>query len=157
MKYICSLIVVTDMERSKRFYRELLGQSIVSDLGANVTLSGGFALQTRRSWAGFLEMPETEIVCGGNDAELYFEEEAFDAFLEKLKSSGAALVHPAKEHPWGQRVVRFYDPDRHIVEVGESMTRVVGRFLSGGLSMEETAARMDVPIGFVRAYAPKDA
>jgi len=157
MEYICNLIVVADMERSKRFYRELLGQSVVSDLGANVTLSGGFALQTKRSWADFLGKDETEVRFGGNDAELYFEEEAFGAFIEKLQNYGAALVHPPKEHPWGQRVVRFYDPDGHIVEVGESMARVVGRFLKDGLTMEETAARMDVPLGFVQAYAPKDA
>jgi len=157
MEYICNLIVVTDMERSKRFYRELLGQNVVADLGANVTLSGGFALQTQRSWAGFLEKDETEVKLGGNDAELYFEEKDFDAFIEKVKTYGAVLVHPPKEHPWGQRVVRFYDPDLHIVEVGESMARVVGRFLQDGLTMEETAARMNVPIGFVQAYAPKDA
>jgi len=26
--------------------------------------------------------------------------------------------------PWGQRVIRFYDPDMHIVEVGESLESV---------------------------------
>jgi hypothetical protein len=29
-------------------------------------------------------------------------------------------VHPLREQPWRQRVVRFYDPDHHIIEVGES-------------------------------------
>ncbi len=37
MKYICTLLVVEHMERSKQFYREVLGQEVVSDLGANVT------------------------------------------------------------------------------------------------------------------------
>lgn len=55
------------------------------------------------------------------------------------------------EHSWGQRVVRFYDPDKHIVEVGENIIMVVRRFLNSGLSIEDTAIRMDVPIDYVKS------
>jgi hypothetical protein len=55
------------------------------------------------------------------------------------------------EHPWGQRVIRFYDPDRHIIEVGENMKMVVRRFLQRGLSIDETAVRMDVPVDYVKS------
>lgn len=34
---------------------------------------------------------------------------------------------------WGQRVVRFYDPDKHIIEVGVNMLMVVRRFLNSSL------------------------
>ena len=50
------------------------------------------------------------------------------------------------EHSWGQRVIRFYDLDGHIIEVGEDMKMVVNRFLSSGMDMEEVSARMDVSI-----------
>ncbi|WP_293659630.1 hypothetical protein [Phascolarctobacterium sp.] len=49
--------------------------------------------------------------------------------------------------------MRFYDPDRHILEVGENMKAVCQRFLNSGMSIEETAVRMDVPEKFVRACA----
>lgn len=49
------------------------------------------------------------------------------------------------EHSWGQRVVRFYDPDGHIIEVGEEMKMVVERFLASGMTMEDVSRRMDVP------------
>ena len=55
------------------------------------------------------------------------------------------------EHSWGQRVVRFYDPDNHIVEVGENIIMVVRRFLNSGLSIEDIAVRMDVPIDYVKS------
>ncbi|NOV61327.1 hypothetical protein B0H39_000243 [Clostridium beijerinckii] len=55
------------------------------------------------------------------------------------------------EHSWGQRVVRFYDPDKHIIEVGENMVMVVKRFLNSGLSIEETAIRMDVPVDYIES------
>ena len=48
------------------------------------------------------------------------------------------------EHSWGQRVVRFYDLDGHIIEVGEEMKMVVERFLASGMTMEEVSRRMDV-------------
>jgi hypothetical protein len=58
-------------------------------------------------------------------------------------------VHGVKEFPWGQRVIRFYDPDRHILEVGEKMEMVCKRFLDSGMTVEETSKRTMLPIEFV--------
>ena len=88
---------------------------------------------------------------GANSAEIYFEEEDFDAFADRLKTLAVDYVHPVKEHAWGQRVVRFYDPDRHIVEVGENMKAVCRRFLNSGMTPEQAAERMDVPIRYVKS------
>ena len=85
-----------------------------------------------------------------NTVEVYFEEDDFDGFAKRLKTLAVAYIHPVKEHPWGQRVVRFRDPDGHIIEVGERMTAVCRRFLDSGLTPEQTAARMDVPVDYVR-------
>ena len=48
-------------------------------------------------------------------------------------------------------MVRIYDPDRHIIEVGENLKTVCKRFLDGGMTPEQTAERMDVPVKFVNA------
>lgn len=150
MDYQCTLIAVRDMERSRRFYCGLLGMTVTADFGANVTLSDRVLLQTLDTWKGFIHREESEIFLGNNAAELYFEEEDMDGFLKRLAATpGIEYVHPPMEHAWGQRVVRFYDPDRHIIEVGESMTMVVRRFLESGLSTEETAKRMDVPLEYI--------
>jgi catechol 2,3-dioxygenase-like lactoylglutathione lyase family enzyme len=152
MKYTCTLIAVKDMEKAKRFYHDVLGLEVVADFGANVTLTGGIALQTVDTWKNFIHKQEEEIVFGNNACELYFEEENMDAFIGKLESrEGIVYVHPLLEHSWGQRVVRFYDPDHHIIEVGENMIMVVKRFIATGLSAEETAARMDVPVDYVKS------
>ena len=150
MKFKNPLVVVKDMEKSKAFYREVLGLRGVSDFGANVVLTGGLAMQTEESWR---EFTGKDISYGGNDGEVYFEEDNFDAFAEKLEGiSGIEYVHPVIEHRWGQRVVRFYDPDRHIIEVGENMKTVCRHFLDSGMTPEETAVRMDVPLKAVKAY-----
>ena len=75
----------------------------------------------------------------------------FDGFIEKLKGCDVEYVHPVVEHSWGQRVVRLYDPDRHIFEVGEDMKVVCRRFLDSGMTPEEVAKRMDVPMKFINA------
>jgi catechol 2,3-dioxygenase-like lactoylglutathione lyase family enzyme len=151
MKLKNTLLAVADMERSLTFYETVLGLQVVLDFGANKTLTGGLCLQTLETWTGFLETDR--VAFGGNDAELYFEEDRFDSFVRRLESLEIQYVHPVKEHPWGQRVVRFYDPDRHILEVGENMRAVCRRFLGSGLTPEETAARMDVPVEYVRECA----
>ena len=80
--------------------------------------------------------------------ELYFEEENFDAFLLKLHSRRdiTYLEDGVKEAEWGQRSIRFYDLDKHLIEVGENMKMVVKRFLTSGMTMEETSQRMDVSL-----------
>lgn len=150
MKFLSPLIVVSNMEKSKLFYYEVLGLKVVEDFGANVTLTGGIALQTKASWSTFIHKKDNEIVFGGNDAELYFEEDNFDSFIQRINNiTYINYVHPIVEHSWGQRVVRFYDPDKHIIEVGENMIIVVRRFLNSGLSINEVALRMDVPVDYI--------
>lgn len=152
MKFLNPMIVISNMEKSKQFYNDVLGLKVEVDFGANVTLTGGVALQTKNTWSTFIHKSGNEIVFGGNVSELYFEEDDFDAFIQKLnKLEYINYVHPMIEHFWGQRVIRFYDLDNHIIEVGENMTTVVRRFLSSGLSIEETAIRMDVSVDYVES------
>lgn len=152
MKFLSTLIVVSDMEKPKRFYYEVLGLKVIFDFGANVTLTGGIALQAKDTWLTFIQKQDSEIVFGGNVAELYFEEDDFDGFIQKINNiTYINYIHPIVEHSWGQRVIRFYDPDKHIIEVGENMIMVVRRFLNSGLSIEETAIRMDVSVDYVKS------
>ena len=94
-------------------------------------------MQTAQTYKAFIG--KEEISFGGDNFELYFEEDDFDSFAEKLKECDVEYVHPVIEHSWGQRVVRFYDPDKHIIEVGENMKVV-------GMTPEQVAQRMDVPL-----------
>ena len=141
------LLVVADMERSRNFYKTVLDLETVSDLGANVVLEGGLALQTLDSWAGFLGKTPGEIAFGGNDSEIYFETGDFDGFLRRLfETPSVELVHPPLEPRWGPGAARLYDPDRHVIEVGEAISDVCCRFRDSGLDEEGIARRMDVPV-----------
>ena len=102
-------------------------------------------LETYKDFIG-----ESEISFGSKNFEIYFEEDDFDTFAGKLKECDIVYVHPIKEHSWGQRVVRFYDPDKHIIEVGENMKVVCRRFFDSKMTLEQVAERMDVPVKFVK-------
>ena len=79
--------------------------------------------------------------------ELCFEETNFDGFLKKLKQyPDIVYLGNVVEHGWGQRVVRFYDPDGHIIEVGEDLKMVIRRFLAAGMTMEEVSVKMDASV-----------
>lgn len=149
MKLQNPLLVVRDMDRSTAFYRQVLGLEIMQDFGVNKTLTGGLCLQTAESWTELTGCQT--IVYGADNGEIYFEEDDFDSFLIRLEHCRVDYVHPVKEHAWGQRVVRFYDPDRHMIEVGENIQVVCRRFLDSGLTPEQTAKRMDVPLDFVNS------
>lgn len=143
------LIVVEDIERSKRFYRDLFGLRTTADFDGNVVLTEGLALQDRRVWE---RLVQKEIVYGDGDKELYFEENNLDAFLKKLEAYPEPIryFHKPMEHTWGQRVVRICDPDGHVIEVGEAMDFVAKRFYEAGMSLEEVSEKTQLPLDQVR-------
>ena len=123
MKLKNVLIVVSDIEVSKRFYEELFGLKVITDFGENVILTEGLVLQQKDVWQDGIKK---EVAFGGHDAELYFEESDMDGFLEKISKTEFTIDYVGEQtpdHQWGGRVVRIYDPDRHVIEIGEAVTR----------------------------------
>ena len=116
MKLKNVLIVVKDIEKSKQFYHDLFGLDVVLDNGGNVILTEGLVLQNRKIWESFLEK---EVILRSNSTELYFEEYDLDAFVEKLERLYPRIqyVNKLMTYSWGQKVVRFYDPDGNLIEV----------------------------------------
>ena len=98
------LLVVKDIEKSRKFYHDLFGIDLVLDNDGNMIL-------------------DRDIIPKSNSCELYFEEQNIEEFVEKLER-----LYPATEyanrlmtHSWGQRVIRFYDLDGNLIEVGTPM------------------------------------
>ena len=150
MKYMGSLYAIDDKERTIAFYKEVCGLRVIQGFGTNFTMTGGISFQTRESWSGFLDKEPNDITYGGNDAELYMECEDLDTFVENLmKRDDIRLIHPVKEHAWGQRGIRFYDPDQHIIEVSEPLPTVVKRLTQQGMSLEQIAEKMGLSLRMV--------
>ena len=112
-----TLIVVQDIERARQFYHDLFGLKVVCDNDGNMILTQGLALQEERYWREFLGR---DIVHENNASELYFEEPDIEGFVERLERCHPDVIYVNRlmTHSWGQRVVRFYDPDGNLIEVG---------------------------------------
>lgn len=147
MKYICPLITVSNITRSRNFYENLLGQKVKFDFGENITFHGDFAIHLD---SHFSDLIDGKLISkGSNSFELYFEEDNLDKLVEKIQKSNVELVHPLREQPWRQRVVRFYDPDRNIIEVGESMGCLINRLKVDGNSVDRIAEITGLDISFI--------
>ena len=145
MKYVCTVISVADISAARKFYEELFGVEVYQDYGRNIAFTCGLALQQDFDW--LVSIPKEKVLKTSNNAEIVFEEQDFDGFLNKLKAySDIEYLGEVIEHSWGQRVIRFYDLDEHLIEVGEDMQMVIKRFLASGMTMEEVSAKMDVSI-----------
>ena len=114
------LIVVKDIERSRQFYHDLFGIDLVLDNDGNMILTEGLVLQDEKIWKSFLDR---DIVPKSNSCELYFEEQDIESFARKLERLYPSIeyVNRLMTHSWGQRVIRFYDLDGNLIEVGTPM------------------------------------
>ena len=86
----------------------------------NVILTEGLVLQDEKIWNRFLEK---DIIRESNSCELYFEEQNIEAFAQKLERLYPSIqyVNGLMTHSWGQKIIRFYDLDGHLIEVGTPM------------------------------------
>ena len=114
------LIVVKDIEKARQFYQDLFGLTMILDNEGNMILTEGLVLQDEKIWKEFLRR---DIISKNNSCELYFEERDIDSFVEKLERlyPDIQYVNKLLTHSWGQKVVRFYDLDGHLIEVGTRM------------------------------------
>lgn len=117
MKLRNVLIVVKDIEKSRKYYHDLFGLEMVLDNDGNMIMTEGLVLQEEKYWKEFLER---DIVPRANHSELYFEEKNIEAFIEKLEAlyPDTEYVNRLMTHSWGQKVIRFYDLDGNLIEVG---------------------------------------
>ena len=120
MKLKNVLIVVKNIEKSRKFYHDLFGLDLLLDNDGNMILTEGLVLQDARIWSKFLER---DIIPENNSSELYFEESDIENFIEKLERyyPDVKYVNKLMTHSWGQKVIRFYDPDGNLIEVGTPM------------------------------------
>ncbi|RPH32768.1 MAG: glyoxalase [Bacteroidales bacterium] len=140
-------IFVKDIEVSKEFYHNLLGLEIEFDFGKNIIFKGGVAI-----W----EINPNHIIpsklgdrcanASSNRFELYFETENLEEAYKSIKASNISFLHELHEENWGQRTIRFFDPDNHLIEIGESLRCFIKRMLDSGMTQEQVSAKTGVAL-----------
>ena len=149
-KFICPLFVVRDMEVSRKFYENMLGQEVEFDFGENISFRGGFAIHLMSHYASLTG--HSDIIFNSNNAELYFESGEITALRDAVTASGVRFIHDIREQPWRQQEMRFYDPDCHIIEVGKPLDCTARRLSGSGMDARQISEAMGVPQQAIDAW-----
>jgi catechol 2,3-dioxygenase-like lactoylglutathione lyase family enzyme len=150
IKFHSAVIFVKDIELSKAFYTEILDEEIEHDFGKNVALKSGLSLWELRPQ--HIIATKLDITSKGNKIELYFESEEIDQIAMKLRENNVQFFHEIHEEPWGQRTIRFFDPDNHLVEIGEPLPVFIKNMYKKGMSVEEIEKKSGVPRNTIKEY-----
>ena len=114
------VLVVTELDRSLRFYAGCLGLPLDHRSGPYAQLATGttrLALYERRAMAATLGREVRPPADGAWGFELGFKVADIDAAWSELTADGAEAVCPPTDRPWGQRTAYVTDPDGHLVEL----------------------------------------
>lgn len=145
---LCTALFVKNIEISKSFYTKVMGFTIEHDFGINISFKEGFAI-----W----EIQDSHIIpkkVGGKNIlnrnskrfELYFETETIEDVEHTLKEHQVRFLHQIHIEPWEQKTLRFFDPDEHLIEIGETLQHLVTRLKNSGLTVEKVASKTGISI-----------
>lgn len=135
MKFICPLIVVDDIKKSRYLYESILEQTVKMDFGENLTFEGDFAIHQRNHFQSLIG--DKNVIKKSNSFELYFEHDDLTEMVEKIYELDLEFVHEIMEQPWKQQVIRFYDYDKNMIEIGERLEHVAYRLSQQNYSLED--------------------
>ncbi len=141
------VLLVKDAKKSCEFYAGVLGLTVISDFGGlNYGFKEGLAIWQLMDDNIIPQKLGLDNILDTNATsrfEMCFETTDLDNVYETLKKYGVKFLHEINTEVWGQRSIRFYDPDGHLIEVGEAMHIFVARiFEEEGKNVEAAAKRM---------------
>jgi catechol 2,3-dioxygenase-like lactoylglutathione lyase family enzyme len=123
MNVFCRTIVfVKDIEISKKFYQEVIGQKVCEDYSVIVVFENNFVIHEANALLKtiYKRSPITNKLKGKKNIDIYFETDDIEESYQTVLAHNARIIHGIEKQAWGQKVFRFYDPDNHILEIGEA-------------------------------------
>ncbi len=142
-----------DFDKMKNFYHEILKQEIEVDFGSCIGFKNGLSIwKLNKDFTISQKLGRTYDKAGNKNLEICFETDNFDEVINELNKIDLIYLHNIIEEVWGQRTIRFFDPENNLVEIGEAIHCFVKRFYNQGMTIEEVAQRTSVPINLVKEY-----
>ncbi|NDV83218.1 VOC family protein [Bacteroides sp. 51] len=155
LKHCTPVLFVKDAKIARDFYEKTLGMEVVSNFGdLNISFKEGFALWQIMEENIIPQKLGNENITNSNLAsrfELCFETDNLDTIYSALKANGTKFLHEINTELWGQQTIRFYDPDGHLVEVGEAMPIFLRRiYKEENFDIEATSRRTFTPVEMLK-------
>jgi len=150
----------SNLERARRFYEGLLGLQVSRVMSRDgkpiaVAYTAGLSIwDVDDAFSAIFGSPTADFRKPDRPAwENAFEVHDVDAMYERAIAAGSAFAHPLRELPWGQRTFRVYDPDGNIVDIGETHAAAVRRMIAQGLSFDQVAGKIGLPLETIERFA----
>lgn len=114
------LIVVKDLEKSKKYYHDLFGFCELHNNDGNMILTDGLVLQKE---CVFKEVIREDVIYKNNASELYFEETYIEGFANKLERDypDTIYINRLETLSFDQKMMRFYNLDGNLIELRTPM------------------------------------
>lgn len=150
LKFHSTVIFTKDFGLMKSFYQDVLRQKVITDYETCISFENGLSLWMLKPGYGIsIKLGYTYHAEGNKNMEVCFETDEFDQVLGELKNYDLKYLHPVMEEDWGQRSIRFFDPENNLVEIGESMPALVRRLQDIGLDYLQISEKTTLPLEFV--------
>ena len=148
------VLFVTDIARSRAVYEGAFGLVPEVETGAMVAYKGGLALwEAEYARTVLYGDPMSGMgTATRHGAEVWFECDDLAPCLHAVTGAGLTFLHPVREEPWGQMTFRCFDPDGHLIEVGETVPGFVGRMHREGMSLAAIAEKTGMSEAAVKEY-----
>ena len=156
LKNCTPVLFVKDAQIARNFYENLLGLKVKADFGGlNIIFEEGFAIWQIMDQNIISQTLGSQNITNENLTsrfELCFETEDLDNIYQKLKDSGVKFLHEINIELWGQRTIRFYDFDGHLIEIGEAMPVFLRRiYEEESFDIEATSKRTFTPVEILKS------
>jgi catechol 2,3-dioxygenase-like lactoylglutathione lyase family enzyme len=122
-------LFVEDLERSKRFYKDVFSLSVIFE-DANSAV-----FRFANTLINLLEIPAARELIGpgvvaspgaGSRFQLTIPVDDVDAACADLKAHGVQLLNGPMDRVWGVRTACFTDPGGHVWELAQQLPRAEG-------------------------------
>lgn len=109
----CITFNVSDLEKSKKFYEEILGLEKKYEYSSYVGFEcGGIEI-------GLIPKTAKERKRASSGPSVEFIVTDVKKFYDKLKHKGVKFIKKLHEEPWGGKQATFTDPDGNILEIAQ--------------------------------------
>jgi len=148
------VLFVTDIARSRAVYEGAFGLVPEVETPLMVAYKGGLAIWEATSARTVVYGDPMEGVgtATRHGAEVWFETNDPEGSSRRVAAAGLTFLHPVREEAWGQKTFRCFDPDGHLIEVGETMAGFIRRMQEEGMDTSAIAEKTGMTKWAVQEY-----
>lgn len=114
------IILVKDIKESRHFYKDIIGLTPVKDFETFVLFENNFSIHKADLFYEYINKPYQGEKMGHDNVDIYFTTSDLNGVLKKLEKEKVPFIHKIRQCEWGEKVLRIYDPDGHIIEIGDA-------------------------------------